>query len=80
VVVIAYLLASIFLSVFSFAATTILHCYIVDEEVKGSHAPPSLRAFIDRNEEVNAKSKKVSSNEKGKDEPKGDEKPANNVA
>ena len=39
VIFIAYQLASIFLSVFSFAATTILHCFIVDEEVKGNRAP-----------------------------------------
>jgi len=42
VVVIAYLLASIFLSIFSFSATTILHCFIVDEEIKGNRAPKSL--------------------------------------
>lgn len=42
VVVIAYLLASIFLSIFSFSATTILHCFILDEEVKGGRTPQSL--------------------------------------
>jgi solute carrier family 44 (choline transporter-like protein), member 2/4/5 len=33
IVFIAYLLASIFLSVFSFSATAILHCFIIDEEL-----------------------------------------------
>jgi len=33
VVVIAYIMSSIFLSVFSFSANTILHCFLVDEEV-----------------------------------------------
>jgi hypothetical protein len=55
VVVIAYLLASIFLSIFSFSATTILHCFIVDEEVKGNRAPKSLQSFIDRNDAMNSK-------------------------
>lgn len=58
VVAVAYLLASIFLSIFSFSATTILHCFIVDEEVKGNRAPQSLRSFIDRNEAHNAKRNK----------------------
>jgi choline transporter-like protein 2/4/5 len=33
IVFIAYLLASVFLSVFSFSATTILHCFIIDQEL-----------------------------------------------
>ncbi len=33
VVFIAYLLASIFLSVFSFSSTAILHCFIIDSEL-----------------------------------------------
>ena len=33
VVVIAYILSSIFLSVYSFSATAILHCFLADEEV-----------------------------------------------
>jgi solute carrier family 44 (choline transporter-like protein), member 2/4/5 len=45
VVFIAYLISSIFISVFSFSATTILHCFIVDSELStkegrdSSHTP-----------------------------------------
>ena len=39
---IAYILASIFLSVFSFSATAILHCFLVDEEIGGNRQPKSL--------------------------------------
>jgi hypothetical protein len=42
VVAIAYLLSAIFLSVFSFAANTILHCFVVDTEIQGGRAPQSL--------------------------------------
>jgi len=31
--VIGYLIASVFLSVYSFASTTILHCFILNEEI-----------------------------------------------
>ena len=53
VCIIAYILASIFLSVYSFAANAILHCYLVDEEVGGNRQPASLQEFIDRNENYN---------------------------
>jgi hypothetical protein len=61
VVMIAYLLASIFLSLFSFSSTTILHCFILDSELQekggknGGHTPQSLQPFIDKNNEINAK-------------------------
>lgn len=58
VVGISYLLASIFLSIYSFSATTILHCFILDEEVKGNHAPKSLMSFIERNNQVLEKKNK----------------------
>lgn len=45
IVIIAYLIGSIFLSVFSFSATTILHSYILDEEIQGNHCPKSLEEF-----------------------------------
>jgi len=51
-VISAYLISSVFLSVFSFAATTILHCYIVDEELNGGEAqsgPQGLAAEVDNN-------------------------------
>jgi hypothetical protein len=61
VVVIAYLLSSIFLSLFSFSSTTILHCFILDSELaeKGGksnqHTPQSLIPFIEKNDEISAK-------------------------
>lgn len=58
VVIIAYLLSSIFLSVYSFSSTAILHAFLLDEEVKGNRAPKSLQAFIQRNEQLNAKKNK----------------------
>ena len=47
VVFIAYMIAAVFLSVFSFSSTTILHCFILDSELsekgKGNtHTPASL--------------------------------------
>lgn len=39
IIIIAMLIGSIFLSVFSFSATAILHCYILDEEIGGTHTP-----------------------------------------
>lgn len=56
VVAIAYLLSSVFLSIFSFSSTAILHCFILDSELaqKGGkvnfHTPKSLQTFIDRND------------------------------
>ena len=56
VVLIAYLLASIFLSLFSFSSTTILHCYIIDSELSAKsgkgpqHRPESLAEFIEMHE------------------------------
>ena len=70
VVIIAYLLASIFLSIFSFSATTILHCFIIDEEVKGNRAPQSLMSFIERN---NAHNQKLAGKQKVNDGKKADE-------
>ena len=56
IVFIAYLLASVFLSVFSFSATTILHCFIIDSELSAKagrspqHTPESLKKFIEIND------------------------------
>jgi len=50
---IAYILASVFLSVFSFSATAILHCFLVDEEIGGNRQPKSLQPFIDHNDAYN---------------------------
>jgi choline transporter-like protein 2/4/5 len=46
VCMIAYLISSQFLSVFSFAANAILHAFLIDEEVKGNRCPDSLRSFV----------------------------------
>lgn len=46
---VAYLVASLFLSVFSFACTAILHCFILDEDTGGeddSITPDSLEPFL----------------------------------
>lgn len=48
VVIIAYIMASIFLSVYTFSSTAILHAFLLDEEVKGNRAPQSLRDFCER--------------------------------
>ena len=61
VVLIAYLISSIFLSLFSFSATTILHCFILDSEISSksgkasAHTPESLREFIEVNDKINAR-------------------------
>ncbi len=58
VVFIAYLISSVFISVFSFSATTILHCFIVDSELStqngrsNAHTPQSLRPFLEKNEQM----------------------------
>jgi len=44
----AYMVASIFLSLFEDSAITILYCFILDEEHGGStRTPDSLRGFLD---------------------------------
>lgn len=59
VVFIAYLISSVFLSIFSFSATAILHCFILDSELakKGGRnaTPESLTPFIEKNDQLNAK-------------------------
>lgn len=44
----AYVVGSLFLTIFSFAARTILFCYLVDEDNGGSSdTPKSLKPFVD---------------------------------
>lgn len=50
VVIIAYILGSIFLSVYSFSATAILHAFLLDEEVGGKRAPGPLVEFAKKNQ------------------------------
>mmetsp|Transcript_29339 Transcript_29339/g.44209 ORF Transcript_29339/g.44209 Transcript_29339/m.44209 type:complete len:428 (+) Transcript_29339:627-1910(+) len=62
--VIAYVVASLFLSIFDFASLAILHCFIMDEDFGGSsRTPDSLKSFLDLNDEqVAKKGKKVNPN------------------
>jgi len=46
IVVIAYLISSIFLSVYSFSSTAILHSFFLDEEIEGNHKPQCLAEFV----------------------------------
>ncbi len=53
IIIIAYLISSIFLSIFSFSAETILHCFLVDSEISAKngvsnvHTPQSLLPFLE---------------------------------
>lgn len=44
--VIAYLIGSVFLSVYSFSSTTILHCFIYTEEIGVKEHPKKLNDFL----------------------------------
>ena len=51
VALVSYLVATLFLSVFSFSATAILHAFILDEDQGGNAAAPEcLEAFLDEND------------------------------
>lgn len=53
---VAYLVGSLFLSVFSFSCTAILHSFLLDEDTGGSTlTPDSLKGFLDMNDKSNAK-------------------------
>lgn len=58
-----------FLSVFSFASTAILHCFIFDEDTGGSeNTPDALQGFLEGNPEKDEKDdkfKKVESSDTG---------------
>jgi hypothetical protein len=51
-----YLVGSLFLSIFSFSCTAILHCFLLDEETGGSdkNTPESLKSFLDANDSKNS--------------------------
>ena len=86
IVVIAYLMASIFLSIFSFSAETILHCFLVDSElclkkgVSNVHTPESLKSFIELNDAEVAKRKKKSEDEVANPETGSLDGKSNNIA
>lgn len=55
--ILSYLIASLFLSIFSFSCTAILHCFLLDEDTGGSAVTPdSLKSFLDYTDKQNAKS------------------------
>lgn len=50
----SYVVASLFITIFSFSARTILHCFLLDEENGGSKdTPQCLKAFLDYCDENN---------------------------
>jgi hypothetical protein len=69
-VFIAYIIASVFLSVYSFASTAILHCFILSEDIGSKEHPACLNEFIKVNDEHNEKRNKG----KGGNDKKEDEK------
>lgn len=40
IMVLAYMVASVFLAIFTFTASTILQCFLLDEEVGGGNRTP----------------------------------------
>lgn len=55
VAMVSYLVGSLFLSVFSFSCTAILHSFILAEDQGGNaNTPASLQPFLDMNDEKNA--------------------------
>jgi hypothetical protein len=47
----SYVVASLFLTIFSFSARTILHCFLLDEETgKSINTPECLEAFLAEND------------------------------
>lgn len=53
--IISYIIGSIFLSVYSFSSTAILHCFLLNEDRGISDAPKSLQPFLEENDKYNAK-------------------------
>ena len=48
VLLVAYMVGSMFLSIFSFASTAILHCFILSEDIgNGVNCPEALKGFLD---------------------------------
>jgi hypothetical protein len=76
---VAYVVGSLFLSIFSFSCTAILHCFIMAEDSGCEIASPeSLKPFLDLNDEKNAGKDSKDSKETEMAEKKdyGDDKPA----
>ena len=50
--VLAYVISTLFLEIFSFSSTAILHCFILDEDFGGSDkTPDSLKEFLTQNKQ-----------------------------
>jgi len=58
VLIVAYLIGSIFLSVYSFSSTAILHCFILNEDLGIPDHPECLDDFIKTNDKYNEKNKR----------------------
>lgn len=51
ILLVSYMVGSMFLSVFSFSCTALLHCFILDEDTGGSvNTPKSLQGFLAEND------------------------------
>merc|ERR1719263_1043514 len=69
VVIVAYVVGSFFLSIFSFSCTAILHCFIMaDDSNSNVPSPASLEPFLKHNDENNAKKSGGDSAPAAKDE------------
>ena len=58
ILLVSYIVGSLFLSIFSFSSTAIMHCFLLDEECNGDgkNTPEALKDFLENfgKEEVKA--------------------------
>lgn len=68
VMIMAYFAASMFMNVFSVVVSTVLHCFLADEEMFGHngayHSPKSLKRWIDKHGAISSKVPRVGSSPK----------------
>lgn len=58
ILILSYFVASLFLSIFSFSSTAILHAFIADRDTGGgTNTPAALLKFVEWNGAQNAKAK-----------------------
>lgn len=77
---VAYVIGSLFLSIFSFSCTAILHCFIMAEDTGSNvESPESLKPFLEKNDDHKSGKKETEMTEK-KDDDKKEEAPANDVS
>lgn len=80
VVIVAYVIGSFFLSIFSFSCTAILHCFIMADDAGGNvPSPESLEPFLKHNDELNAKKDGGSAPAKKTDDAKPDDAKKNDI-